>query len=191
MHAADALALCVSLPDIATVLDVGSGGGEHAQAFRQAGKRVTTVNLNAPSDVVGDYLSAECSGPFDLVWASHVLEHQRNVGLFIERMRQDCKPGGWLAVTVPPMKEQVVGGHVALFNAGILLYHLVLAGINCRPAKVKTYGYNVSVVVQNMPCGPLPDLACDAGDIEALAPWFPIPVSQGFDGRIKAVNWSV
>ncbi len=31
----------------------------------------------------GDYLAIDVGNKFDLVWASHVLEHQRNVGLFI------------------------------------------------------------------------------------------------------------
>lgn len=190
MHASEALALCLSLPNVATVLDVGSGEGEQAAAFRTAGKRVRTISITPPADIVGDYLKEECGGPFDLVWASHVLEHQRDVGRFIECLRQDCKLGGWIAITVPPMKEEVVGGHVAMFNAGILLYHLILAGIDCRQAKVKTYGYNVSVIVQNKPAA-LPKLKCDSGDLEALAHWFPIPVHQGFDGRITSANWSV
>lgn len=187
MFADEALRLCRSLP-VATVLDVGCGVGKQAAAFRAAGMHVTTVSMIPPADIVGDYLSHDCGGPFDLVWASHVLEHQRNVGQFIGRLRHDCKPGGWIAITVPPMKQEVVGGHVALFNAGILLYHLILGGIDCRKARVKTYGYNISVVVQNNPAT-LPSLVCDSGDIEALAPWFPIPVHQGFDGRIESVNW--
>lgn len=190
MNASEALELCLALPGVATVLDVGSGNGAHAAAFRAAGKTVTTISITPPADIVGDYAKEECGGPFGLVWASHVVEHQRNVGNFVECLRQDCKPGGWIAITVPPMKEEVVGGHVALFNAGVLLYHLILAGIDCRKAKVKTYGYNVSVIVQNLPAM-LPKLICDSGDIEALAQWFPIPVHQGFDGRIESVNWSV
>lgn len=191
MLADQALALCLRLPDISTVLDVGCGAGEQAREFRRAGKRVTTVSYTPPADIVGDYCTADCGGPYDLVWASHVLEHQRNVGEFIEKMRRDCKPCGWIAVTVPPMKDQVVGGHVALFNAGTLLYHLILAGLDCRHAKVRTYGYNVSVIARNTSIPDMPALRCDCGDIETLAPWFPMPVAQGFDGRINSLNWEV
>jgi len=183
-----ALEACLSLPGVATVLDIGSGDGLHAQAFRSAGKQVTTVSMREPADLIGDYLTLEFREPVELIWASHVLEHQRNPGAFLEKCRRDLKRDGWLAVTVPPMKGEVVGGHVSLFNAGILLYHLILAGFDCRHAAVRTYGYNISVIVQNRPAE-LPPLECDHGDIERLARWFPLPVRQGFDGHIDELNW--
>lgn len=188
MFASDAFAACLRLPGVATVLDVGCGAGNHAHGFRQEGKRVTTISYTPPADIVGDYCSNDCGGPYDLVWASHVLEHQRNVGAFLDKLKRDCKPGGWVAVTVPPMKHEIVGGHVALFNAGLLLYHLVLAGIDCRQARVRTYGYNISVIVQNVNLD-LPRLVCDAGDIETLSRWFPLEARQGFDGQIAELNW--
>jgi hypothetical protein len=83
-----------------------------------------------------------------LVWCSHVLEHQPNAGLFLAKLIRDCRDGGILAITVPPAKTEIVGGHVSLWNAGLLLYRLALTGIDCRDARVKTYGYNVSVIVR-------------------------------------------
>lgn len=186
-HASEALRVCLALPK-GRVLDIGSGDGEHAAAFRAAGFDVTTISLREPADVVMDYAQYQPDVLFDGIWASHVLEHQRNPGAFLEKCKRDLRPSGWLAVTVPPMKPEVVGGHVALFNAGILLYHLILAGFDCRNAMVKTYDYNVSVIVQNIPAV-LPDLAMDCGDIERLAHLFPMPVAQGFDGRIESLNW--
>lgn len=188
MRAEEALRACFELPGVHNVLNIGSGDGEHSGWFRRGGMRVTDVDIRAPADIIGDYSAVGFSDPFDLVWASHVLEHQRNPGAFLEKCRADTKPGGWLAITVPPMKESVVGGHVALFNAGMLLYHLVLAGIDCRKSAVLSAGYNVSVIVRNEQAD-LPELIHDAGDIERLAHLFPLPVQQGFDGRIARLNW--
>lgn len=179
---------CLELPDVATILDIGSGDGEHARAFRAAGKKVTTISLRQPADLIGDYMEMTELDQFDLIWASHVLEHQRNPGVFLEKCRRHLKPGGWLAVTVPPLKHEIVGGHVGLYNAGILLYHLILAGFDCSKAAVRTYGYNISVIVRNVPAT-LPMLSHDCGDIERLAHLFPLPVKQGFDGAIKELNW--
>lgn len=172
--------------DFRSVLDIGSGGG-HAEIFRQHGKDVTTVNLY-DADYVGDYLELEL-GTFDCIWASHVLEHQPNPNLFLKKCFRDLNTDGILAVTVPPLKHEIVGGHVTLWNAGLLLYQLIIAGFDCSKSRVKTYGYNISVIVRKRPVT-LPKLKMDFGDIETLAPFFPMPVVNGFDGRIEELNWS-
>lgn len=186
MNAELALNACLGLR-VGSVLDIGCGDGRHASRFRSAGFNVTTISLQAGADIVGDYLKADC-GRFDLVWASHVLEHQPNPGLFLKKCLADLHDGGWLCVTVPPMKGEIVGGHVTLWNAGLLLYNLILAGFDCREARVKTYGYNITVLVQKREAK-LPRLAMDFGDIEALSEFFPMPVCNGFDGHIAELNW--
>lgn len=186
MRAELALEACLRL-GARTAIDIGSGDGSHAARLRSAGVQVTTISLREPADVVGDYLTAQLD-PVDLVWASHVLEHQPNPGLFLKKCFADLADGGWLCVTVPPLKRQIVGGHVTLWNAGLLLYNLVLAGFDCRDARVKTYGYNITVLVQKRRAV-LPHLSMDYGDIEALAEFFPMPVSNGFDGDIEDLNW--
>jgi SAM-dependent methyltransferase len=167
----------------ATVLDVGSGPGEHAAVFRAAGKTVTTTDLATD----GDYLALNFA-PHDLVWCSHVLEHQPNAGLFLAKLIRDCRDGGILAITVPPLKHEIVGGHVSLWNAGLLLYRLALTGLDCRDARVKTYGYNISVIVRNHRL-PLPPLRWDSGDITALSGHLPPFAAEGFYGAIEEFNW--
>lgn len=185
----EALALLLQYPGVSTVLDVGSGQGEHAAILRESGRDVTTISLAPGADYVGDFMgwpSDKCD--YDAVWACHVLEHQPNPGEFLRECRRRLRPGGLLAVTVPPLKHEIVGGHVTLWNAGLLLYQLILAGFDCRNARVGTYGYNISVIVPNEPID-LPELTCDEGDIERLAQFFPVPVAQGFDGELRNVNW--
>jgi len=171
--------------DFRSVLDVGSGG-VHADIFKNAGKEVTTINLyNA--DVVGNYLHHDFK--VDCIWASHVLEHQPNPNLFLRKCFRDLNENGILAVTVPPLKHDIVGGHVTLWNAGILLYQLVLAGFDCAQASVKTYGYNISVIVKKKPFT-MPKLSMDSGDIEKLYPY--LPIKEGldtFNGQIDEVSW--
>src|SRR5690242_5380717 len=82
-----------------TVLDLGSGSGEYARALEAAGRAVTTVNLYPPADHVGDYMD-KTFFPFDAIWCCHVLEHQRNVGAFLEKCYRDLRPSGVLAITV-------------------------------------------------------------------------------------------
>jgi len=189
------LALDRLLSDYAfqTVLDVGSGQGLHADLFRKAGKTVITLDPSdhwaGSADIGRTLLDHRFSEPFDAVWCSHVLEHQLNVNQFLTRLFDIIKPGGILAITVPPWKTSIVGGHLTLWNAGLLLYNLVLAGFDCREARIGQYGYNISIILRKRHAA-LPRLKMDAGDIEALAPYFPFPAVQDFDGEITDLNWA-
>lgn len=182
-----------------SVLDVGSGAGQHADIFQDHGKRVTTIDFGVSvyfkqktsqrTDIIGDYYRYQFSEPFDCIWASHVLEHQPNPNLFLGKIHADLREGGWLAVTVPPLKHPIVGGHLTLWNAGLLVYQLVFAGFNCRHAAIRTYGYNVSVIVRKHSIAELPPLHYDSGDIDRLADYFPAGLKEGFDGRVRRLQW--
>jgi len=179
-----------------TVLDVGCGDGRHATILRQAGKEVTAVDLRPQlaGVIAADYLEHEFARQFDCVWLSHVLEHQLNVHTFLRKVFGDLKEGGVLAVTVPPLKHEIVGGHFTLWNAGLLLYNLIVAGFDCSKARVKQYGYNISVLVRKVPAAlPLGALRFGDGDIEKLARFFPkstdVKWTQSFSGNIAELNW--
>jgi hypothetical protein len=175
-----------------TVLDIGSGEGLHAERMRRAGRSVIELDSSqhwgGPTDIRVPFLDYQGAEPFDAVWCSHVLEHQLNVNLFLRRIFESLKPGGIFAITVPPMKPTIVGGHVTIWNAGLLLYNLILAGYDCRDVRIKAYGYNISVIGRKRRAR-LPMLKMDAGDIETLAPFFPVPVQQDFDGNIQNHGW--
>jgi len=176
--------------DFNTVLDIGSGDGVHAENFRKLGKDVTTISLIEPADHVGDYTEQAFHCYHDCIWASHVLEHQTDVSGFLNNCWIDLKDDGILAITVPPYKPNIVGGHVTVWNAGLLLYNLILAGFDCSEAMVKTYGYNITVIVRKKIARTYGlNLHMDKGDIEKLAHFFPMEVEQGFNGNIDEVNW--
>lgn len=185
-----------------TVLDVGSGEGAHSKILADAGKTVSAVDLSrsiyygrrgSNYDNVDvhhvDFYSVDLTTPYDCVWASHVLEHQRNPGLFLEKCFHLTKKV--FAVTVPPLKHDIVGGHVTLWNAGLLIYNMILAGFDCSKASVSTYGYNISVIVEKTPVQQmdLDSLHYDAGDVERLSKYFPFPVHEGFDGKVPDIKW--
>lgn len=185
MNADQALAKVLSM-EFETVLDLGSGQGLHAEIFRENNKDVTTIALSN-ADIVGDFIFTEL-GIFDCIWASHVLEHQRNCGAFLDKCFGILKDDGILAITVPPSKSEIVGGHLSLWNAGLLLYNLILAGFDCSSASVKKYGYNISVIVKKKKAA-LPSLKMDFGDIEKIARFFPFEATHGFNGELEEINW--
>ena len=94
------------------------------------------------------------------------------------------------------MKKETVGGHVSLWNAGLLLYRLVLAGFDCSDASVLTYGYNISVIVKKKSIHVLDELSYDRGDLKIISKYMPQglkirPVDRdiSFNGNIKRINW--
>jgi hypothetical protein len=83
---------------------------------------------------------------------------------------------------------RVVDGHMTYWNAGVLLYNLILAGFDCKDARVATYNDEVSVLARKVEAG-LPRISSDRGEIDRLCKFFPVEVSQGFNGAIDKVNW--
>ena len=86
----------------------------------------------------------------------------------------------------------IVPGHVSLWNAGLLLFRLVQAGVDCRNARVKTYDYDVSVIVS---VNELIDTKTiyAGGDLRGIFRYLPSDL-QVFDtdfyGNISELNWN-
>jgi hypothetical protein len=175
--------------DFHTLLDVGCGDGVHSDFFKKNNKIVTSTDYqsNYLKCIIGDYnlLNFE---EHDCVWASHVLEHQLNTNNFLKKIRKDTKSEGIVCITVPPLKHNIVGGHVSLWNAGLLLYHLVLAGFDCKNCSIKKYKYNISIIAKAA-VFEIPKLNYDSGDINLLKPWLPNFCEEGFDGDTDEWNW--
>lgn len=169
-------------------LDIGSGSGAQAAELEKMGHTVHANSYIPPADFVGDFMSLEFPDSYSLVWCCHCLEHQRNPGAFLDKINGLMVDGGWLIITVPPRKDQIVGGHVSLWNAGLLLYNLVLAGFDCSDAKVMQYGYNITVCVQKGERPDLSGLTYDSGDVAKIAQYLPFPVRlDSFDGNLEGL----
>lgn len=186
-----------------SVLDVGGGNLSAARHFVQHGKGVTVNEIETSpwldetlladsginAFVQGDFNSLDFGeGEFDLVWVSHVLEHQVNVDHFLKRVLRAAL-GGYVAIAVPPRKPFIVSGHVNLFNPGLLLYRLVLAGFDASSAKCFQYDNNICVLIPAMRAD-LPKLKFDAGDLSLLSSFFPIDVQEGFNGDFMSCGLS-
>lgn len=183
-----------------TVLDIGSGEGKHSDMLESEGKKVTSIDFGKSiyfekrsenhNCIFGDYYNYNFEEQFDAIWASHVLEHQPNPNLFLKKIHKDLKEGGILAITVPPLKHEIVGGHVTLWNAGLLMYQLIIAGFDCRDISIKSFGYNIGVVLIKKSILNYPDLSYDSGDIMKLCEYFPEGTTEPFNGDIKELNWN-
>lgn len=201
-----ALAKLLDCYDFETVLDIGSGAGAHSSIFLRHGKAVTALDYGRSpyyeqrdprvTVLLGDFNSYAFPSQFDCVWASHVLEHQPNPHSFLRKLHETVAEGGVIGITVPPLKHQIVGGHVGLWNGGLLLYHLVLAGFDCREARVLRYGYNISVLVKKQSLREPLDLSFDHGDLRKIKRYLPVGLEfassesdDPFNGDVWRLNW--
>ncbi len=196
--------LCSQLPSVQDIIDVGGGNLLAASYFSELNFNVDVSDFGTSPYLTpealsqsgirsffdGDFNTYSFENKYDLVWVSHVLEHQQNVKLFIDKITDVVKESGYIAIAVPPRKPFVVSGHVNLFNPGLLVYRLILSGIDCSKAKVFQYDGNICVLVKYRRID-LPQLNYDIGDIEKLSHLFPNKAEDGFNGDFMHVNLSI
>lgn len=174
-----------------TILDIGPGQGLAIPFLQKEGKKVTAIDNKKTllpeiqvELILEDFLTTSIEKPFDAIWCCHVLEHQLSPHSFLVKIRESLREGGLLCITVPPLKHEIVGGHVSLWNAGLLLYHLILAGFNCSTPIILSEGYNISVLLSKETIQ-VPNLNFDGNDMLLLKPYFPSSFSFPFNGLIK------
>ena len=128
---------------------------------------------------------------FYAIRCSHVLEHSLNANLFLEKINSILKEDGVLAITVPPLKNEIVSGHLNLYNAGILLHQLVVVGFDCREAIVKKYGYNISVIVKKNEINIKDKLVYDNGDISTIKQYLPKQIKYDINFKDISFCWDI
>lgn len=172
--------------DKRTILDIGCGKDQpHSRLFKKYKQfSVSTCDFFSDNEYNGKLIDIDFEGKqFDAIWCSHCLEHQEDVGSFLKATQKILKEDGLLCITVPPMKHDIVGGHLTLWNTGLLYYNLILAGFDCSDAVHKNYGYNISIILNKKTIEDMSTLFYDSGDIELLSKYFPFEAVQGFNGN--------
>ncbi|MCP3907258.1 MAG: class I SAM-dependent methyltransferase [Oceanicoccus sp.] len=174
-----------------SVLEVGSGDGEHARFFRYFNKDVYSVDLHKDADYVGDFTTAEIDRQFDLVWCSHVIEHQRNVGLFLDKIYKCIKPGGLLAISAPiHPRERMISGHISSWTPFLLCYNLILAGFDCSKARFSN-NYELGLIVKKEPASGSDIHSPAAFDLlKEIEHFFPLPIADGYVFKENFCNWA-
>jgi len=151
----------IQLHESAAVIDVGMGYGFHCDYFVKRGFEVTGVTTHLSDALihqakVANYTVKQMDmhflefddETFDLVWSHHSLEHSFSPLLCMREWYRVLKKGGYLAVTVPPHKNEIVSGHFNVgWNIGQLMYLLGVAGFNIKDGYFIEEGYNVRALV--------------------------------------------
>jgi SAM-dependent methyltransferase len=136
------------------MLDIGGGHGVHADFFASMipNLEIDIVDMaqNDPRTCfVGDYLDFKADAPYDVIWTSHVLEHVRNPGLFLDRVYEDLADNGIFCCTVPPHRnDRGILEHLTTWDPMLLIINLVRAGFDAQDGRFARYRYNVSGIVR-------------------------------------------
>ncbi len=199
MRAVDLLRLAIETKQ-ESVLDVGSGLGEHSMAFISGGaKRVvgldpsfTGIEHECYEHVHDPYELADFGDEqFDVVFTSHVLEHIPNIQHFLIHLQKWVKPGGYLAIAAPTSRQNRLHvGHLSVWTPAHMMYNLVCAGWDCSDALWYTSYLTIGILVQNK--GPI-DLSWRTslpGEYIELNKYMPKEVYHE-DGAWWGNNWPV
>ena len=126
-----------------------------------------------------DFQWFEASTQYQLVWASHILEHQTNVGSFLHKLIHHCAVGGY--ITVPDPHRRLCGGHLTSWSPGLLAYNLVLCGIDMSDAVFIRGSDECSVIFSPLKIDLPSDLTFDYGDLGKLSDFLPAFMTEGSD----------
>ena len=172
-----------------TVLDVGCGMMPYKKIFKD--KKYLGMDMRKadyPDYVSFNFMSETETWPtdekYDAVVSAHVVEHIQDTKRFIDKMVSLTAPGGKICIIWPKPKPNIVGGHVHVFNIGMMYYNIILTGQDCSKWQHWSQGYSQVVMGEVSPVDLTPlKLEYDKGDIEKLAKYFPFKVYQGFNGN--------
>ena len=131
-----------------TCLDIGSGEGVHTAILRHAGLEVFQVDkYSNTAEYKVDFIEHEFDRKFDVIFCSHVIEHQRNVGDFLDRIYDVLSDGGILIISAPNhSSETLVEGHLNSFIFPLFLQHMIHAGFDCKNGKYLSIVENSFIV---------------------------------------------
>lgn len=173
-----------------TLLDLGCGEGLYHKMFPESTEitgvdlfdRLKSKDMKNVSYVNTNIFDFKSDKKFDCLFSSHVIEHIPDTEYFLRHIFSYIKEDGVFCICYPPPKHNIVGGHVHLFNHGLVAYHLVRIGIDCSECKVvKSGNYNFAIMGKYKTFD-VPKLTYNKNELLNLQEWFPFPVSHGFNG---------
>ena len=125
-----------------TALDIGSGKGVQTEIMRHAGLEVFQVDKYSEyADFQVDFIEHEFKQKFDIIYCSHVIEHQRNVGAFLDKIFDILEDDGLLLISAPKHPaERLIEGHLNCFVTTYFIQHLIHAGFDCKSGKFLSCG---------------------------------------------------
>ncbi len=118
-------------------LDIGSGDGSHSKILADIGLKTKQIDkYSNSSDIKDDFLDYSFTEKFDVIYCSHVIEHQRNIGNFLDKIFDLLTDDGKLLIAVPKHSAyRMIEGHINSFLMPLFIQHLIYAGFDLKQGK--------------------------------------------------------
>ena len=123
-------------------LDIGGALGNHTKIMRDFGLKVDSIDkYEKDAEFVEDFNTFKLESKYDMIHCSHVIEHQRNQGAFLDKIYDVLKDDGDLIISGPKHPaERFVEGHIATTIMPIFLQILIYSGFDCKNGKILSLG---------------------------------------------------
>ena len=120
------------------VLDIGGAFGNHSEVMRSFGLSVDLIDkYEEKAEFRGDFNTFNFKKKYDMIFCSHVIEHQRNQGAFLDKIYDILKDEGDLVISGPTHEaEAFVEGHISTTILPVFLQILIYAGFDCKKGKM-------------------------------------------------------
>ena len=120
------------------VLDIGGAFGNHSEVMRSFGLSVDLIDkYEEKAEFRGDFNTFNFKKKYDMIFCSHVIEHQRNQGAFLDKIYDILKDEGDLVISGPTHEaEKFVEGHISTTILPVFLQILIYAGFDCKNGKM-------------------------------------------------------
>jgi 2-polyprenyl-3-methyl-5-hydroxy-6-metoxy-1,4-benzoquinol methylase len=124
------------------VLDIGGALGHHSSIMRSFGLSVDLIDkYEKKAEFQEDFNKFNFKKKYDMVFCSHVIEHQRNQGAFLDKIYDILKDNGDLLISGPNHPaEHFVEGHISTTILPVFLQLLIYAGFDCKNGKLMSLG---------------------------------------------------
>ena len=106
--------------------------------MRSFGLSVDLIDkYESKAEFKGDFNTHKFKSKYDMVFCSHVIEHQRNQGAFLDKIYDILNDDGDLVISGPKHPaERFVEGHISTTILPVFLQILIYAGFDCKNGKM-------------------------------------------------------
>ena len=125
-----------------TALDIGGGDGFHTNLMRRFGLNVDLIDKYLKNaEINADFNDYKFKKKYDVIFCSHVVEHQRNIGFFLDKIFDILSDDGVLIISGPKHPvERFVEGHISTCILPVFLQMLIYSGFDCKNGKMLSLG---------------------------------------------------